>query len=85
MEIPRAQKDLFPPKPEWTKVEWWLSVFRHSHDYTEFEIEKCKSFMPSEIAKALSRLKLGKWSSELLAEHRSELVDREQYISVLAT
>jgi predicted transposase/invertase (TIGR01784 family) len=85
VEIPRARKDLFPPNADWTTAEWWLSIFRHSHDYTESEIEKCKSFIPSVIAKALSRLKLGTWSSELQAEYRSELIDREQYISVLAT
>jgi hypothetical protein len=85
-EIPRATKNLSPPKSESTPLEWWLSIFRYSHDYTESEIdsERCKSFIPSEIAKALSRLKLGTWSGQLQAEYRAELVDRKQYISVLA-
>ena len=84
IELPRAKQGLFPPTPEFTLMEWWLSVLRHSSDYDDDIIERIGADMPEVIRMALARLRLSTWNPQLQAEYRTNLVDRDAYATVLA-
>ena len=83
VELRRSRKDLFPPKSSFTISDWWLSVFRFSSSYNETVLDQCKEFMPSQILRALTRLRLDTWNDEQQAEYIAELIDRGTYETVM--
>ena len=84
VELRRSKKDLFPPKSSFSISDWWLSVFRFSSSYNETVLDECKGFMPSQILRALTRLRLDTWNDEQQAEYIAELRDRDTDETVLA-
>jgi len=63
VELPGAEgeKKLYPPKADFTITEWWLSILKHAHNYTEKDIDHFyhnTNAMPLIIYEALSRLDL---------------------------
>ena len=84
IELPRAKRGLFPPNPEFSLTDWWLSVLRYSSDYDDDLIKQTSAYMPEEIRMALERLRLSTWNPELQKEYSTNLVDRDAYATVLA-
>ena len=78
IELPRAKKELFPPKNEFSEQDWWLSLFKHATDYKSADLEGMVSQglkIPDVIVKALERLKLSKWVSQLVHAYKKEVLD----------
>ncbi|GHT94771.1 hypothetical protein FACS1894122_11720 [Alphaproteobacteria bacterium] len=88
VELPRAESlDLFPPDKNFTEQRWWLSILNHSKEYTEEYIEKLykEEIMPNTIYEGLGRIKLDKWTPNLLQDYNREVAEiREFYAPQIA-
>ena len=88
VELPRAElhKKLFPPEKSFTVIEWWLSILRHTDEYTDKIIDsfKTENLMPDFIYEALRRLDLKTWKPELVVEYNLEKFNRSIYKDVLS-
>ena len=87
VELPRAEtrKKLFPPSDSFTLQEWWISVLRHSEEYSEEVVHdlKDRGVLPNEIWDCLERLNMDRWTSELVKEYKSDIVDKSMYMEVI--
>jgi predicted transposase/invertase (TIGR01784 family) len=87
VELPRAEelKILFPPNKEFTITEWWVSLLRHSKEYTDEVIKEMVSagIMPREVYSALERLDMSKWNSHEITEYRDDLTDKAVFAFML--
>jgi predicted transposase/invertase (TIGR01784 family) len=87
VELPRAEeaKTLFPPHRDFTIIEWWLSLLKHSNDYTEKIIREMVSakVMPHEVFCALERLDLSQWNPQEIKEYKEDLTDKSSFASML--
>lgn len=86
VELPRAEeiKSLFPPTKTFQTLDWWLSVLKHSNEYTDDVMETFKKDMPEDIYKALKRLDLTTWNPREAKEYQEDISRRDLYESVLA-
>jgi hypothetical protein len=90
VELPRAEKirSLFPPREDFTLIDWWVSVLHHAQDYTSENVttwyNSGAGIMPTEIYNALNRLDLQQWNPGITSEYRENLANRELYAATLA-
>jgi len=93
VELPRAEinKKLFPPRPNFSELDWWLSLLRHADEYTFEQVEILHSKdtakenrMPDVIYKAFERLEFQKWSPELQQEYKEDIVQKELFTTIFA-
>jgi hypothetical protein len=90
VELPRAEqtRPLFPPQADFTLMDWWVSILRHSQDYSSEEVAEWyaggKGIMPEEIHKALNRLDFQRWDPTTARAYKVELIDRDAYATTLA-
>jgi hypothetical protein len=89
VELPRAEETqiLFPPNRNFTMAQWWLSLLKHSNDYTDEVINDLVStnVMPKEIHGALQRLDLTAWNPQEVTEYKEDLIDKNVFRTVIAT
>ena len=87
VDLPRAERDkqLFPPRADFSLSDWWVSILHHAHKYTSEEVEDLyrKKIMPDEIYKALCRLDLQQWSPKKTKEYQEDLTRRDLYTTTL--
>lgn len=88
VELPRyIKRALFPPKKDFTPLEWWLSVLRHSKEYTHDYIETLSKQgieMPDVIKKGFDRLSYRLWNAEMKREYNLQVADRELFATEYA-
>lgn len=87
IELPRYQKNLYPPKADFTEKDWWFSVLKYSSRYKPEDIESLKKQgvkLPGFIEKGFERLDVQKWNPQLQNEYRVQAVDRDLYADTLA-
>ncbi len=88
VELPRyIKRPLFPPQKDFTPVEWWLSVLRHSSEYTQKYIDQLKSdgiLMPNTVKTAFKRLDFSKWNPDQRREYALQVEDREEFEATYA-
>jgi hypothetical protein len=82
IELPRYPRTLFPPSNDFDLADWWMSVLRHSQDYTSEIMERMVS-MPDVIKKAFDRLKISTWNLKAQREYQREGADMSLYRDVL--
>lgn len=83
IELPRyTKRELFPPQADFSAIEWWLSIFRHSDQYTEQKIGDLKLkgiIIPQTMLKNLDRLSYHKWNPEEQRLYQVQIEDREEF------
>lgn len=88
VELPRyVKRALFPPQKDFTPVEWWLSVLRHSSEYTQKYIDQLASegvSMPDTVKTAFKRLDFSKWNPDQRREYALQVEDREEFEATYA-
>eukprot|EP01041_Mallomonas_annulata_P012096 gene12096-25368_t len=89
IELPRAESKsnpLYPPRPDFTKAQWWLSLLRHSRLYTVDEVERLhtQGIMPVVIYQAFEMLDLKKWNPTLTAEYKEDITAKDVFEELLA-
>ncbi len=88
IELPRAKKTFFPPTNEFSEQDWWLSLFKHATDYKVADLDEMVSKglnIPEVVAKALERLRLSKWVSQLVHAYEKETLDFNEYATMFAS
>ncbi|MBT4879533.1 MAG: hypothetical protein HON43_00990 [Alphaproteobacteria bacterium] len=87
IELPRVPKKLFPPEKDFTEKDWWLSLFKHAKEYTRETLDSLEGQgikAPDSILKAFGRLEMSRWEPEVVKEYATDVLDLEQYGSMLA-
>jgi predicted transposase/invertase (TIGR01784 family) len=88
VELPRyVKRALFPPQKDFTPLEWWLSVLRHSSEYTQKYIDQLAAegiSMPETVKTAFSRLDFSKWNPDMRREYALQVKDREEFEATYA-
>lgn len=88
VELPRyVKRALFPPQKDFTPLEWWLSVLRHSSEYTQNYIDQLSSkdiVMPDTVKTAFKRLDFSKWNPDQRREYALQVKDREEFEATYA-
>ncbi len=88
VELPRyVKRSLFPPKKDFSPVEWWLSVLRHSSEYTQMYIDNLSNegiVMPDVVSTAFNRLDFSKWNAGQRREYALQVEDREEFGAMYA-
>ncbi|CAO5683363.1 MAG: hypothetical protein HEEMFOPI_01954 [Holosporales bacterium] len=88
VELPRyVKRALFPPQKDFTPVEWWLSILRHSSEYTQKYIDQLASngiLMPDTVKIAFNRLDFSKWNPDQRREYALQVEDREEFEATYA-
>jgi len=88
LELPRAEisKNLYPPSKDFTLTDWWISILRHSHQYTSDIVEKYHDdkVMPDEIYEAFKRLELQKWNPREVGKYQNDIFHKDIYCTALA-
>ncbi|MDR1235906.1 MAG: Rpn family recombination-promoting nuclease/putative transposase [Holosporaceae bacterium] len=83
VELPRADAlmNLFPPTRDFTVQQWWLSIFRHTNEYTSKYIEKLyrEEIMPHEIYEGLGRIKFDKWDPTMQSSYTKDLQEIHKF------
>ena len=82
VELPKANriKKLFPPRIDFTRIEWWLSILLYAQNYTVETIDDMHSnnTIPETIYKALLRLDVQKWDQESVRQYEYETAHRSR-------
>lgn len=76
---------LFPPNETVTDQQWWFSVFKHGHKYTNeilFELYASR-IIPEFIYKALERLDMSKWQAYEVKKYQEECKFLQEYSAIL--
>lgn len=88
VELPRyIKRSLFPPQKDFTPVEWWLSVLRHSSKYSQDYLDQLETEgiqMPDVVKTAFSRLDFSKWNPNQRREYALQVEDREEFEATYA-
>jgi predicted transposase/invertase (TIGR01784 family) len=88
IELPRypKEKPLYPPNENFTVEEWWLSILKHSGEYTRDVIHKLanEGKIPSVVATAFDRLDYSKWNPGQVKEYKLQLQNRKEFEVVYA-
>ncbi|MDP3936124.1 MAG: PD-(D/E)XK nuclease family transposase, partial [Alphaproteobacteria bacterium] len=88
VELPRyITRPLFPPQRDFSPVEWWLSILRHSSEYTQAYIDTLAAegmVIPGVVKKGFERLSYHKWNPDMQKEYRLQVEDREEFEAMYA-
>lgn len=88
VELGRVQtRDLYPPKKDFTDLEWWLSIFKSAGQYTQEQIQGLEEqgvHMPDFIKEAFERIRYSRWSPKDIREYKNDVVNRESNAILLA-
>jgi hypothetical protein len=88
VELPRyITRPLFPPKKDFSPVEWWLSILRHSAEYSQDYINTLAAkgiIIPDVVKKGFERLSYHKWNPDMQKEYRLQVEDREEFEAMYA-
>ena len=88
VELPRyVKRGLFPPQEDFTPLEWWLSILRHSSEYTQNYINQLAGEgigMPDTVKTAFKRLDFSKWNPDQRREYALQVKDREEFEATYA-
>lgn len=88
VELPRyITRPLFPPKKDFSPVEWWLSILRHSAEYSQDYINTLAAkgiIIPEVVKKGFERLSYHKWNPDMQKEYRLQVEDREEFEAMYA-
>lgn len=83
IELPRyIARPLFPPQKDFTLLEWWLSLLRHSEEYTQAHLDQLKHNninMPDVMETAFQRLNFSKWTPDQRKEYGFEVTDKKNF------
>ena len=88
IELPRARKNAFPPKKDFSLTDWWLSIFKFAPQYTQETIVALKKqgiIMPPVITQALERLYFPKWNPKEIQEYKTDTIEKEKYATEFAS
>ena len=84
IELPCAKHDLFPPKKDFSIIDWWLSILKYSSQYTNEmikELEASGVTIPATFSKAFDRLRITSWDVTEIQEYINEKLNYENYVS----
>jgi predicted transposase/invertase (TIGR01784 family) len=87
IELGRVTKQLYPPRSDFNELDWWLSTFKFAGKYTEDYINELNTkgiVMPEPIKLGFERLRYSKWNPRDLREYKTDIIDREDNIVMLA-
>jgi predicted transposase/invertase (TIGR01784 family) len=68
-------------------VEWWLSILRHSAEYSQDYINTLAAkgiIIPDVVKKGFERLSYHKWNPDMQKEYRLQVEDREEFEAMYA-
>ena len=87
IELGRVKTKLYPPRGDFSELDWWLSTFKFAGKYTEEYIKALPEqgiMMPEAIKLAFDRLRYSKWNPREIREYKVDIVDREDNFVMLA-
>ena len=88
IELPRykSEAELYPPKKNFTEKDWWFSILRYAHKYTNEDLKllkDSKTKVSTFVKNALGRLEYEKWNPQMQHDQQIQALNLGNYKTML--